>query len=203
MNSKLWYTLAVGAFLCLSAAQLHSEDKFTDSLETAFVDGGQISINLSAGEHTISESPDNLIRVFWRVKDEHKKQEVDASTDVDGSTATIDLDGPRNNFRTVIQIPRNSDLIVRLSAGELEVGNVAGDKDIRLRAGNLRIAVEDIHDYATVKGSLWAGDIDSGPFGEEVSGLFRSIDWEGEGEHKLRFKLMAGDVQLYQKTTPE
>jgi hypothetical protein len=203
MNSKRWYTLAVGTLLCLSALQLHSEDKFTDSLETAFVDGGQITINLSAGEHTISESPDNHIRVFWRVKDDHENQEVDASTDVDGLTATIDLDGPSNNFNSVIQIPRHSDLTVRLSAGVLEVGNVVGDKDIRLRAGELRIAVEDIHDYATVEGSLWAGDIDSRPFGQEVSGLFRSIDWEGEGEHKLRFKLMAGDVRLYQKTKPD
>jgi hypothetical protein len=203
MNSKCWYTLAAGTFLCLSALPLHSEGKFTDSLETAFVEGGQITINLSAGEHKISESPDNLIRVSWRVKDEHESKEVDASTDVDGLTATIDLDGPRNNFHTLIQIPRHSDLTVRLSAGVLEVGNIAGDRDIRLRAGELKIAVEDIHDYATVEGSLWAGDIDSGPFGEEASGLFRSIDWEGEGEQKLRFKLMAGDVQIYQKTKPD
>ena len=197
MKSIRWHALAVGALLSLIAAQLHSEVTYTDSLETAFVDGGRITIKLSAGEHRITESPDNHIRVHWRLEDESSSGDVDASTDVDGSTAMIDVDGPLKNFHTVIEVPRHSDLTVRLSVGELDVGNVEGDKDIRLRAGDLSIEVGNTKNYANVEGFLWAGDIDAGPFEKEASGLFRSIEWQGDGEHELRFKLYAGDVRLY------
>jgi hypothetical protein len=190
--------LAVGAFLCLPLAQLHSDVTDSDSLETAFVDGGRITITLSAGEHRITESPDDHIRVHWRVKDQRSSRDVDARTDVDGTTAKIEVDGPRKGFHTVIEVPRHSDLTVRLSAGELKVGNIEGNKDIHLRAGDLSIEVGNTQDYAQVEGSLWAGDIDAGPFKMQASGLFRSIAWKGEGEHQLRFKLYAGDVRLHQ-----
>ncbi|MGD9020869.1 MAG: hypothetical protein PVF46_03675, partial [Lysobacterales bacterium] len=191
MKSIRLLALMAGAFLCLPATQVLSDSRFTDSLETAFVDGGQITIELSVGEHTISESADNNIRVYWRVKDENRVEDVDASTDVDGRKANIDLDGPRNDFLTVVEVPRHSDLTVHLTAGELDIACIEGDKDIRLRAGELSIEVGNPEEYAHVEGSLWAGDIDAGPFARETSGLFRSIEWQGEGKRQLRFKLLA------------
>lgn len=197
MQSTRICAFVAGAFLCLPPTQVLADEKFTDSLETAFVDGGRIVIELSAGEHRISESADNTIRVHWRVKDQDKAKDVDASTRVDGSEATIEIDGPRNHFHTVIEVPRRTDLSVRLTAGELDIAGIEGDKDVRLRAGELSIDVGNPDEYSNVEGSLWAGDIDAGPFAREASGLFRSIDWQGEGERELRFKLMAGEVRLY------
>lgn len=198
MKSMHWCALAVGALLCLGAGQVYSDDTYTDSQETAFVDGGKITIKLSAGEHRISESPDNYIRVNWGVKNKSSSGNVDAKTDVDGSTAKIDIDGPNKNFQTLIEVPRHSDLTVHLTAGELTVGNVEGNRDIHLRAGDLSIEVGNTDDYGHVEGSLWAGDIDAGPFGMTASGLFRSVEWQGEGEQEMRFKLYAGDVRLYE-----
>ena len=183
-------------FLLLPAANIQAEDSFTDSTEVAFVDHGRIYIKLTAGEYAITESPDNSIRVSWHVEDEDIG-DVDTRTEVDGSTAKLDIDGPKNNFRTLIEVPRHSDLVVRLSAGELDIGPIEGDKDIRLRAGDLDIEVGNINEYGKVKGSLWAGDIDAGPFNQEKSGLFRSIKWEGDGDHSLQFKLYAGDVDIH------
>ena len=117
---------------------------------------------------------------------------------MDGSSASIDIDGPRENFRSVIEVPKHSDLVVQLSAGELDIEDIKGSKDIKLRAGELSIEVGGTDEYALVKGSLWAGDIDAGPFDQEKSGLFRSIEWAGEGEYTLSFKLYAGEVTLLQ-----
>lgn len=197
MKRAHWGILALGGGLALVSAQLRSEGSTTDQLDTAFVDGGRITIALSAGEHRISESADDHIRVRWSVDREYSSQDVDARTNIDGSTAKIEIDGPRKNFRTFIEVPRHSDLVVRLTAGELFVGDIEGDKDIRLRAGDLSIDVGDGKAYAHVEGSLWAGDIDGGPLDRDASGLFRSIDWRGEGEHELRFHLYAGDVTLH------
>jgi hypothetical protein len=127
----------------------------------------------------------------------NENDEVVASTSVEGNTAMIDVDGPREDFRSVIEVPGKSDLKLRLTAGVLTVQDTGGDRDIRLRAGELFIEVDDVKNYANVAGSLWAGDIDAGPFKQSTSGLFRSIKWEGEGEEALQFKLYAGNVRLY------
>lgn len=197
MKTVRGYALLAGALLWLPATLLTAGESASDLVETEFVDGGKITINLSAGEHQISESDDNTISVYWRVDDKDDMNAVDAVTEVDGSTAEIDIDGPHNNFKTMIKVPRNSDLTIKLSAGELSIDGVVGSKDIRLRAGELSIEIGDTDDYAHVEGSLWAGDIDAGPFEQAESGLFRSIEWHGDGQHKLKFKLYAGDVKLY------
>lgn len=197
MKTIRGYALLVCTLLYLPSTPLIAGEPVSDLMETEFVDGGKINIKLSAGEHKISDSGDNTIRVYWRVDDEHDLKAVDAVTEVDGSTAEIGLDGPRDNFKTTIKVPRNSDLAIKLSAGELSVEDVVGSKDIRLRAGELSIEVGDTGDYAHVEGSLWAGDIDAGPFDEAKSGLFRSIEWHGDGRHEIKFKLYAGDVRLY------
>jgi hypothetical protein len=195
MKSMAWKITLFGALLLSSATPLTAGGEFTDSLETGFTQGGQISITLSAGVHKIVLSEDRHIRVHWTVADE--RDEVEAGTRVEGSTAMVDVDGPREDFRTVIEVPGNSDLKVRLTAGVLTVEDVGGDRDIRLRAGELHIEVDDTDDYGQVAGSLWAGDIDAGPFKQAASGLFRSIKWQGEGENDLQFKLYAGDVRIY------
>jgi len=92
----------------------------------------------------------------------------------------------------------HSNINVRVSAGELHVGNLEGNRDIKLRAGELKIEVGSPEDYAQVNGSLWAGDIQAGPFNTNKSGLFRSLKWEGDGGHSLRFKVRAGEVKIYQ-----
>lgn len=197
MKQMTCRALIAAALFGLVAGQAQAELSYSDTLETLFVDGGQVHLDLSAGEHDIKPSADNQIRIHWRVKDIDDKRKVKTSTKVDGKSAKVKINGPTDDFRTVIEVPANSDLVIRLSAGELFVGNIRGSKDIKLRAGELNIEVADVQDYAEVKGSLWAGDIDAGPFGSEASGLFRSIEWQGEGAHDLRFKLYAGDVQIH------
>ncbi|MEM1413182.1 MAG: hypothetical protein AAGH19_12570, partial [Pseudomonadota bacterium] len=192
MNTGTWKTTLFSGLLVSAALPLTAIGETTDSLETEFIRGGEITIKLSAGEHRIVRSEDRTIRVHWTVGDE--RDDVDASTTVENNTAEIEIDGPGQNFETVIEVPDSSDLKVKLTAGVLNIQDIGGNREINLRAGELRIEVDDTNNYGSVSGSLWAGDIDAGPFQQETSGLFRSIDWSGEGKHSLKFKLMAGDV---------
>ncbi len=195
MKSSTWKTAWFCALLVSTAAPLAADSGTTNSSDTEFMRGGQITIKRSAGEHKIVQSEDQHIRVQWTVGDE--RDDVDANTTVEGNNAMVDLDGPSDHFRTVIEVPENSDLKVHLTAGVLSVADTGGDRDIRLRAGELHIEVDDTENYGSVTGSLWAGDIDAGPFNQGASGLFRSIKWKGEGENGLNFKLYAGDVRLH------
>ena len=198
MIYRLTISILAAIFFSLSAASLLAGKEYSDSLVTEFEDGGEITIKLSAGEHEIAVSPDDNIRVHWKVKELDELEDIDAKTGIFGSSAIVEVDGPRRGFETVVEVPEHSDLVIKISAGDVHVGNIKGNREINLRAGDLNIEVGDSSDYSHVKGSLWAGDISAGPFDEQASGLFRSIEWRGEGDHKLHFKLYAGDVQIFQ-----
>ena len=48
---------------------------------------------------------------------------------------------PRNNFEITVEMPKSSNLYVRMFAGELIVKGIAGDKDVELHAGHLTMEV--------------------------------------------------------------
>ena len=193
--------IALGTVLVVTpAAQSRSQPRPSDSLEAPFVASGQISMDLSAGQYRISASPDNQIRLQWSVRNRDQLRGVEAYTDVDGSDATVVIDGPSNNFRVAIEVPARSDLSIRLSAGELSVEDIVGHKDIRLHAGELRIDVGHPEDYGHVEGSVWAGELQAAPYRIAKGGLFRSLDWRGDGEYRLRARLKAGELHLYSKS---
>ena len=103
---------------------------------------------------------------------------VRARADVSGSELSITTDGPNNRgLKFTIQVPNSSDLYVRVSAGDLMIEGIRGNKDVELRAGDLRIDVGRADDYKTVDASLWAGDLHASAFQIEKRGLFRSFDW--------------------------
>ncbi len=191
----------VGAALVASPAlDAQSSSKSSSSLERDFVANGRISMDLSAGEYRITGSPDNKIRLAWRVRESDRLSDVDARVDVRGSDARIITDGPMNHFRVDIQVPQRADLYIRLTAGELRLDRVEGNKDVELHAGELRIDVNRADDYHTVDASIWAGEIHADPFNAHKEGLFRSFDWKGHGPYKLHAKAKAGEVWLSEKT---
>ena len=193
--------ITLGTVLVVTpAAQSRSQQGPSDSLETPFVAGGRISMDLSAGGYRISASQDDRIRLRWTVLNRGQLRGVEAYAEVDGSDATVVLDGPSNNFHVTIEVPERSDLSIRLSAGELWVEDIVGDKDIRLNAGELRIDVGRPEDYGRVEASVWAGELQADPFRIVKGGLFRSFDWKGDGEYRLRAHLKAGELHLYSKS---
>ena len=113
----------------------------------------------------------------------------------------IATDGPKNqNLKFVIQVPKQSDLYVRLTAGDLRIAGIRGNKDVELRAGDLDIDVGSADDYKKVDASLWAGDLKASAFNIVKEGLFRSFEWTGKGTYRLHAHLMAGDMRLYSKS---
>jgi hypothetical protein len=181
------------------ALQATQESRTSDSLERTFVANGRIRMDLSAGEYRISGSPDNRIRLDWKVRDSDQLWRVKTRVDVRGSDATVMTDGPSNHFSVNIQVPARSDLYVRLTAGELRLERVEGNKDVELHAGELDIDVNRAEDYHSVDASVWAGEIHADPFHITKEGLFRSFDWRGKGPYRLHAKLKAGELRLFSK----
>jgi hypothetical protein len=160
--------------------------------EKDFVSGGRIGITLESGDYEIRASADNRIHVRWN---EASRARVKLTTN--GKSADLRVENtPHHNFRATIEVPALTDLRVRLTAGDLRVSGIKGDKDIEANAGNLNVSVGSSGDWGDVDASVTAGDISATPFAANKGGLFRSMRWKGPGKYRLHVHLMAGDVTL-------
>ena len=189
----------IAVLVLAPAAQSSSQvSRPSDALERPFASGGRVHLDLSAGDYRIQGSADNRVRLEWSVRSPERLRRVRARADIRGSDAWFNLDGPDNSgFRVVVSVPRRSDLDVDLSAGEIRVEGVEGNKDVKLYAGEIRIDVGRIEDYRQVDASIWAGEIQAAAFSTSKDGLFRSFEWTGTGPYRLHASLWAGEVWLY------
>jgi hypothetical protein len=179
------------------------DGRVSDSLERAFASNGRIVMDLSAGEYLIVGSKESRIRLDWSVRDADQLRRVRARADVRGNEATVTTDGPTNHFRVAIQVPARADLYIRLTAGELKVENIQGNKDIESHAGELDIDVGRPEEYHHVEASIWAGELHAAPYHISKEGLFRSFDWKGRGPYRLHARLKAGELRLHSRLPAE
>jgi len=190
MKTLLAVATAAGAVL-LGVAGLHAQNNVT---ERPFVSGGRIELWLAAGEFHVKPAAGNRIRVTITGAMGNTKVELTAN----GTQGKVVLrDTPNNNFGAIIEVPKVADLMLRMWAGDLDVGGITGSKDIENKAGDVRIDAGPAADYASVDASVKIGDLSPGPFGD-VKGSFlsKSLTWAGKGKYKLRATLLAGDLKL-------
>ena len=99
-------------------------------------------------------------------------------------------------MQITVEIPRSTGLFVRMPAGQLELSDITGDKNVQLHAGELIVGVGNPADYSHVEASVTTGGLEAAPFGESHGGLFRSFHKEGNGKYKLYAHVGAGDLTL-------
>ena len=123
-------------------------------------------------------------------------QDQMSQAEVHGTEAKLVTDGPSRKFHVRIEVPRRSDLYVRLTAGDLALRGIEGDKDVELHAGELDIDVVRPEDYRRVEATVWAGELQAAPFNVMKEGLFRSFTASGQGKYRFRAHLKAGELRL-------
>lgn len=190
------FLLFCAAWALIVAAPATQQGSQPDRLERAFISGGTIRMDLSAGGYRIEGTKATDIRLRWRTRNPDDMLKVRAHVEITGREAAIHIDGPRNNFQGIIQLPERSDIVLRVSAGEIEVRGLEGSKDIDMWAGDITVAVGEPERYGRIETSVRAGDITANPFGVTKSGLFRSFSLDRKGPYTLRVKLVAGDLKL-------
>ena len=172
-------------------ALVHAQAK---SADRTFVAGGKVDIHLDAGDYEVRAASDNHVRVTMTGRT------GDATVDVAiaGTHADVTVrNTSHTNFTCVIEVPKVSDVAIRLSAGDLRVGDITGSKDIESTAGDVSIAVGNSAAYASVDAAVRIGDLSTGPFDGSQSGLLgHELRWTGKGKHTLRAHLGVGDLKL-------
>jgi hypothetical protein len=159
--------------------------------------GSSLRLRLRSGDIRIIGRDSNKISV--RLEGRNADQAGDLTVRFERFANDADLrisGGPKNDLQIIVEIPASSSLFVRMPAGDLTIEGVTGNKDVELHAGDLSISVGNPADYAHVRASVNAGDIEAGPFHESHGGLFRSFEKSGPGQYKLHAHVGAGDLTL-------
>jgi hypothetical protein len=162
-----------------------------------FHSGGKLRMYLRSGDFRVVGGSDNKITV--RITGRNADRASDVRVQLEGSNDSADLTvsgGPKNDLEVIIEVPKKTGLFVRMTAGNLELKHVVGDKDAELHAGELIIEVGDASDYSRVDASVYSGGLEASPFGESHGGLFRSFHKEGGGKYHLHAHVGAGDLTL-------
>lgn len=159
--------------------------------------GSQLSIRVRSGDVRVVGSAENKVTVKVRAKDPDKAREVTVRFErLDNSAELRISGGPKNDLWITVEVPKSTGLFVRMPAGQLEISNVTGDKDVQLHAGELIVGVGNPADYSHVDASVTTGGLEAPPFGESHGGLFRSFQKSGNGKYKLHAHVGAGDLTL-------
>ena len=196
-------SLVCGAIVFGQSGQGEGSDGHV--IEQSFPEGGLVTMNLSSGDYVVRAGASDRIRIAWQArKAEHENdreaierdiKKITVGTDVSGRVATVRTKGPTVRARFIVEIPKRSDLHLRVRAGDIRIEGIEGNTDVRMTAGDLDIDV--------VPDSLWLvhasvtfGDLTAHPLGIEKNGIKNSLDWVGGGAYTLDARLFAGDLML-------
>lgn len=176
---------------------LHAQGALEISAQQKFISGGTIRLHLEAGGYTITPAVSENIVVTWRAHTEEQLKRVKVEIKPTATSADVYVsETPHNNFQATIEVPRHSNLWARLSAGELDVEDLEGDKNIEVLAGRIQIDIPHPDLYGHRDASVTTGSIESNAFDISKGGLFRSFEQQGPGKYRLHAHVMTGEIDL-------
>lgn len=160
--------------------------------------GMTLTVESRSGEVDFAGSDQEGIRISCKTGDEDRSGEVHVHIEQTGDFSKLRISGgPDNNFHVRIEVPRRTNLRVHVAAGELRVDDIAGDKELSLNAGEIRVSGVNSSEYRSVNASVGVGGLSASSFGVGKCGFFRSIDKESlSGAYRLRAHLLTGNIQL-------
>jgi hypothetical protein len=176
---------------------LNAQHALQTSAQQKFISGGTIRLHLEAGGYTVTLGDSENIVVTCRAQTEEQLSRIKVEIKPTGASAEVYVyETPHNNFRATIEIPRHSNLWARLSAGELRIENVEGDKNVEVHAGRIQIDIPHPELYGHRDASVMTGSIDAPAFGVFKGGLFRSFEQQGPGKYRLHAHVITGEIDL-------
>lgn len=189
--------LLLAAIPGFALSKIEVDDVAHHPLAADFPAGGELVLHLRSGEIRIAGTDENKVTVHASGRRGEDSTDIRAHFESSGNDGVLRVaGGPSSDVTITVEVPRHSNLRVRIFAGEVELGGIIGDKDVALSAGDLNIDIGNAADYAHVAASVTTGDLNASPFGETRDGLFRSFEKSGNGKYRLTAHVGAGDLTL-------
>lgn len=151
-------------------------------------------LRLSTGVYTVVGGEDDKVKVRWSTKKPHQMKAVEVKLDVKGSEVFLKTQGPKDDFRVFIELPKRTHLDARLSVGLLAVSGIEGDKKLDLNIGEMKVEVLDAGAYRSAKASVRIGELAAKAFKSREEGLFNRLRWKGTGAYTLEARVGIGEA---------
>jgi hypothetical protein len=183
--------------LALSASLVWGQTSHEKRYELRPDPNWPLEIELGSGDYQIVASASDSIAVVYDDSNTEAIRKVKVQIDSGHGQNHLKIAGPKSNFHAVIEVPRKTDLRVRMSAGGLSIGDVEGNKDIEVGAGNLELNSLHPQDYAQADFSVRVGDVYAPLLNSAKNGLWRSFKTTGSGKYRLHAHVGVGDMTLH------
>lgn len=195
--------LATGLFAMMLATtgvaqkKVEVKDLQDHPFNVEFPSGSRLRMHLQSGDFRVLGRDDNRILIHFEGKNAEKARNLTVQlkrSDHEGDLRIFG--GPKNELQVTVEIPKATDITVRMRGGDLNVNRILGDQDVKLIGGNLTIGVGKPQDYAEIDASVRFGDVHGDAFGDPKGWLGGALKMEGAGKYKLRAHVFAGDLTL-------
>lgn len=188
----------IWAFATLLSITLALGELNETSLQLSVQPGQSLTLQLSSGDYRIEAGAGDKVVVISQMKRESEQEKPHFGIDANAKEASVRVEAPKD-YAAVIQVPKNSNLRIRLQGGRLRVDGINGDKDIESNAGAVTIDVGRPENYARVDASVDVGHIDAAPFQIAQEGLEQSFSRQGRGSYRLHAHVGTGEIKLYSR----
>jgi hypothetical protein len=193
--------------LLVLAPFCRGDDKYskTEAQNWHLDPAGQLELRVRYGDVHILPTQDSQISITYTMHSQHSDfiNKVEPRFEVKGSKATLAIKSPGNGSIDIdLKVPVQTDIYLRLSAGDVTIGPIEGNKDVETHAGDIEIDVPRTASYGPVDASTHAGDV-AGPFGSPHGWIGKSLKYKGEGPYRLHAHTFAGDITFHGSDTPE
>ncbi len=138
------------------------------------------------------------IRVSCTVPNSSQPEDVHLRFVPTGDFAKLRIGaGPNKNLNVRIEVPRQTNIELSMGAGQVNVNQLIGDKQIDISAGQVTISNVNPAEYRTVEASVKIGEVNAKAFSAEKGGFFRTLHRENpSGKYRLRIHIMTGQIDL-------
>ena len=192
----------VALLVCPIAGFAEAKIPCSQTVSHALQPGAVLMIDSKPAGLQIVGTDQEAIHVSCTVSNEDVARNVDLhyAPTTDGGRLSIKgthLEHGNNGLEIRIEVPRRTNLSVRMFAGEVKVEEVKGDKDIEIGAGQITISSIHAGDYRSLDTSVSIGEIQARAFGTDKGGFFRSFHRNNaSGDYRLHAHVTTGEIDL-------
>jgi hypothetical protein len=193
-------------FVCNMAGVAKAAVPCGQALEAPLRSSATLSISSIAAGIEVVATDQNTVHVSCSADDVESARQTQVQLSETPSGVKLTLTGrhPKHGNITVrIEVPRRTNLGIQLTAGDVKVADVIGDKDFKLRAGAITVSSTHAADYKDVSASVSIGEVSVPADGESKGGYFREFRKQNpSGRYLLHAHVTTGKIVLIGMTTP-
>lgn len=191
-------TIALVLAACNAIAQ-EAQATCAKGLIADLASGSDVILNLQANEIDIWGAEQNRIRVSCDFRERAAQApQVKLELKPAGKGYAVTVEGGRSrDLHLRIEVPKNTNLVMRARSGDVRIDSVIGNKDVALKSGDLTIAVGNPADYSHADASVRMGDLNAFAFGPARDRWNRHFEKDNPaGKYRLHAHVGFGSLVL-------